>query len=291
MSEKNPEEEKIAQAFLEFVRVVKALRTPETGCPWDLAQDHRSLRPYLIEESYEVIQAIDSGDDAELCDELGDLLLQAVLHAQVADDRGAFNVRNIIEGVHNKMVRRHPHVFGDATAKDAEEVLKNWEQIKSEESAKKSKDETRADRLANIPHELPSLLRAQRLGEKAAKARFDWASMKGVLEKVHEEFGELLEELQVLPELQAAEGRPGDSRSKLPEEKIHAIEHELGDVLFSLCQLARWIGISAEDSLRTGSTRFVERFRAVEDYAGDKFETMSEAELESAWQKIKKNCD
>ncbi len=291
MPQRTAEEEKLAQTFLDFVKVVKALRTPETGCPWDLEQDHRSLRPYLIEESYEVVQAINSGDDAELCDELGDLLLQAVLHSQVADDRGAFNVGNIIKSVHDKMVRRHPHVFGDGSAATSEEVLKNWEQIKTQEKQEKSAAQSRADRLASIPQELPALLRAQRLGEKAAKVRFDWSNIQGVLEKVHEEFAELLDELKEVPGLDAEQGEPGDPRRALSQEKFSALEHELGDVLFSLTQLARWLGISAEDALRSGGTRFIERFRAVESLCGERFESMSEEELENAWQEVKKKAE
>jgi len=281
-------EHDIAQAFLDFVKVVKALRTPETGCPWDLEQDHKSLRPYLIEESYEVLQAIDAGDDAELCDELGDVLLQAVLHGQVAADRGAFSILEITRGVMDKMIRRHPHVFGDTKVKDSAEVLKNWEEIKSEEKGAESKSESRADRLARIPAELPSLLRAQRLGEKAAKVRFDWSNLEGVLEKVHEEMGELLDEIKDLPELEIERGAPGRALKVLSEEKKAALEHEFGDVLFSLTQLARWLGISAEDSLRTCSDRFVSRFRALEELCGERFDSMGEAELEAAWQEIKK---
>src|SRR5579859_8029124 len=156
------------RAFQEFVRIIKALRTPGTGCPWDLEQTHQSLRPYLLEETYEVLEALDRSDDAGLREELGDLLLQIVLHAQLAADRGAFSIQDVLRGIADKMVRRHPHVFGTTRVDSSDEVVKNWDRIKSAER-KGEGEPTEADTFDRLPRGLPALLQAQRVGEKAAK--------------------------------------------------------------------------------------------------------------------------
>jgi MazG family protein len=217
--------EDAVSAFRELVSVIRALRTPGTGCPWDLEQDHRTLRPYLVEEAYEVLDAIDRSDDRALQEELGDLLLQAVLHAQIADDRGAFCIADVVRGITEKMVRRHPHVFGSAQVDGSAEVLRNWEQIKAAEKAARGGAD---DAFASVPEAMPALLRAQRLGAKAARA------MHGDEPVPHQAIGEL-----------------------------ETLDHEqmLGDVLFDLCQLARRMGVNAEDSLRAANRRFVERCR------------------------------
>lgn len=225
-----------AAAFRDFVAVVQALRTPETGCPWDLEQDHRSLRPYLVEEAYEVLDAIDRGDDPGLGEELGDLLLQVVLHAQLADDRGAFSITEVVRGIKEKMVRRHPHVFGTERVSGAAEVVRNWDAIKAVEAGAKGGSPSHAAALARIPAGLPALHRAQRLGEKAVK-RGSAVDNRATLDAVRDGLDRL--------EAGAA-----------PEE----LEKELGEVLFALCQVARRLGVSAEDSLRAANRRFVERF-------------------------------
>jgi MazG family protein len=237
------------QAFREFIAVIKKLRTPGTGCPWDLEQDHRSLRPFLIEEAHEVLDAIDRGDDPAFREELGDLLLQVVLHAQVADDRGAFSITEVIRGIERKMVRRHPHVFQAVKVNGLAEVLKNWDQIKAAEAAEKGHDTSPADGMARLPEGLPALQRAQRLGEKAAKAGFDETS----LVQLPEAF-ELLTQ-----ELHSASGPQGGKR--LAEEQRARLEQGMGDVLFGLCQVARAIGVNAEDSLRACNKRFIARFQ------------------------------
>src|SRR4051794_24257203 len=175
-----------AQAFREFVAVVRALRAPGTGCPWDLEQDHRTLRPYLVEEAYEVLDAIDRGDDRAFREELGDLLLQVVLHAQVADDRGAFSITEVVRGIAEKMVRRHPHVFGSVRVSGSAEVVRNWAQIKAAE--KGAGEASQAAAFARLPEGLPALLRAQRLGEKAAKVGFDWGSARAAFDKARDKF-------------------------------------------------------------------------------------------------------
>lgn len=219
-----------AQAFREFVAVVQALRTPETGCPWDLEQTHQTLRPYVIEEAYEVLDAIDRGDDRALREELGDLLLQVVLHAQLAADRGAFTIADVVADIAAKMVRRHPHVFGAATVSGSAEVVRNWAEIKAAE--KRDLDDAR-DVYDRVPASMPALLRAQQLGGIAAKR-----------------FGE----------------QEGPGEAELMERALASTSHErmeqmLGEMLFSLCQAARRIGISAEDSLRGANERFIEECR------------------------------
>jgi MazG family protein len=215
-----------AKAFRELASVVLALRTPGTGCPWDLEQTHATLRPYLVEEAYEVLDAIDRGDDRALQEELGDLLLQAVLHAQLADDRGAFCIAGVVRGITEKMVRRHPHVFGSVQVDGSAEVLRNWEQIKTAEKAARGGSD---DAFASVPEAMPALLRAQRLGAKAAR------EVHGEEPATHQATGEL--------------------------ETARDQEQVLGDVLFDLCQLARRMGVNAEDSLRAANRRFVERWR------------------------------
>jgi MazG family protein len=251
----NPEE--AAKAFREFVEVIKALRTPGTGCPWDLEQTHQSLRPYLVEEAHEVLDAVDRGDDRLLQEELGDLLLQVVLHAQLADDRGAFAITEVVRGIREKMVRRHPHVFGSVQVSGSAEVAHNWEQIKAAEQQAKG-DASSAAKLARVPESLPALLRAQRLGEKAAKAGFDRGSLAGILSEVRQRLAELEAQLGPVAEGGAA---ASETAARIPEAVRPQLERGLGDVLFGLAQLARWLGVTAEDSLRGAARRFLDRFR------------------------------
>jgi ATP diphosphatase len=246
-----------AKALGDFVSVVKALRTPGTGCPWDLEQDHRSLRPYLIEEAHEVLDAIDRGDDDALQEELGDLLLQVVLHAQLADDRGAFSITEVARGIAAKMVRRHPHVFGSVRVGGSAEVLRNWDEIKAAEARAKGRGSAPGDALARVPEGLPALRRAQRLGEKAAKVHRDWSSPAADLDRVRAEFAALEEEVRAA----AGGAAAAEAARALSPELRERLERVLGDLLFGLCQLARRLGVGAEDSLRGSNRRFVDRFR------------------------------
>jgi len=259
----------IGEAFEQLARIMERLRAPG-GCPWDREQTHASIKPYLIEEAYEVVEAIDANDMDELRGELGDLLLQIVFHAEMAREAGAFSIADVVQGITEKMIRRHPHVFADAQVKDAAEVLHNWSQIKAKE---RSNSEDRSA-IAGVPRGMPALLRAARLGEKASRVGFDWQRPEEVLEKVREETDEL-----------AAELRRGDTA---------AVEAELGDLLLALTSFARRCHLNAEDALARAADRFSERFRRVEEAfhaEGKDLRDVPLAEQEAAWQRIKADSE
>lgn len=231
-----PSEE--AYSFESLVHIMAALRA-ENGCPWDREQDHHTLKRYLIEETYEVIEAINEGDMHSVCEELGDLLLQIVFHAQIAKENGFFNVYRVIKGICEKMIHRHPHVFGETKVSGSEEVLRNWEKIKQKEKRHQSSC------LAGVPKGLPSLLRAEQVQAKVARVGFDWPDHRGALDKVLEEERELRQALRV------------GSQSKIAEE--------LGDLLFAVVNVARLKGINAEEALSATVDKFVRRFGHIED--------------------------
>jgi MazG family protein len=254
--------------FSELVEIVRRLRAPG-GCPWDREQTPATLRPYVIEEAYEVVDAIDAEDPAALCDELGDLLLQVVLHAAIAAESGRFTIEDVIAGLIAKMVRRHPHVFGDVVVSDAAEVVRNWTRIKAEER-RAADTEGPTSALGSLPRELPALHAADRTGEKAARVGFDWPAPAGALAKAREE----LDELE-----QALAG--GDAA---------AIEHELGDALFALASTGRLAGQSAEMALRAALARFGARFRRMEAALraqGREVHGASPTELDAFWEAAK----
>lgn len=239
------------------------------GCPWDREQSHQSIKPYLIEEAYEVAEAIDNDDPEELRKELGDLLLQVVFHAQMAEEAGRFDVTGVVQSICEKMRRRHPHVFGDVQVKDSEEVLHNWSRIKAEERAHSADPSA----IAGVPRAMPALLRAQRLGDKASRVGFDWTRPEEVLEKVREEIGELSAALEV--------GDEGE------------VEAELGDVLLALVSFARRARLNAECALARASDRFEDRFRRMEEsfrVAGKDIRDASPAEQEASWQRVKRGA-
>ncbi len=251
--------------FEKLVGIMHRLRAPG-GCPWDGEQTHASIKPYLIEEAYEVLEAIDGGDDSELCGELGDLLLQVVFHAEMASETGRFAIADVIDAICDKMVRRHPHVFGDTQVDGSAEVLRNWSKIKQQE--RRDSDDTSA--LAGVPRAMPALLRAHRVGEKAATAGFDWSRADGVVGKLREE----------LAELEEAVASQGSER----------VAEELGDLLFAATSLARHLGIRSEDALGGATDRFERRFRLMEERLrseGRDLTAMSEADKDAAWQKAK----
>jgi MazG family protein len=256
----------IGEAFEELVRVMHRLRGPG-GCPWDREQTHDSIKPYLIEEAYEVVEAIDARDDSELCGELGDLLLQIVFHAEMAGEQGRFSVTDVIRAITEKMVRRHPHVFADTRVSGAGEVVRNWSRIKAGERR------TAADSsaLAGVPRAMPALLRAQRLGEKAGHAGFDWREASGVLAKLSEELDELRTAM--------ANGDPA------------RVEAELGDLLYAATSLARHVRLSAEDALTRAADRFSRRFRFMEDALaahGRDIHSATAEELDALWEEAKR---
>jgi len=262
-------------ALSELIAVVAQLRNPQGGCPWDLEQTHASLVPYVLEEAHEVADAIRHGDDAHLAEELGDLLLQVVLHAQIASEEGRFDLAQVASGISQKLIRRHPHVFAGAEAADITAVKATWESIKNAEAAEKigkqSSSEPSAsplsDRLAGKVRGQPALAGAMTISKTAAAAGFEWDDMAGVWEKVHEELDELKEAV--------AHG-----------DKAHAQE-ELGDVLFTLVNVARWCAIDPEAGLAGTNRRFLDRFSRVEAALGGNLQGRSIRELEGLWQQAK----
>lgn len=233
--------------------IMARLRDPQRGCPWDLEQDFASIAAYTIEEAYEVADAIDRGDLPGLCDELGDLLLQVVFHAQMAQERGAFGFGDVVDAISDKMIRRHPHIFGDAAAGDAETVLRNWEAIKRDERAAAGDTDTSA--LAGIARGLPEWQRAVKLQARAARVGFDWPGPAPVIDKLHEE----IEEVRV--EFDAVAAHPDDAAAQ------DRLEEELGDLLFVAANLARHAKVDVGAALRRANHKFERRFRAMEAMA------------------------
>jgi MazG family protein len=267
--------------FEKLVAVQARLRAPN-GCPWDREQTHATLRTYLIEEAYEVLEALEGGDDAKFAEEMGDLLLQIVFHSQIAREEGRFTVADVIREVHDKMVRRHPHVFGEKRAKNAAEVLKNWEQLKKEErsaAAKKNGDGAKkAESLMDgVSKALPATLEGFQLTRRAARIGFDWESVDGVLEKMKEETEELRSEIG---------GRPRQGHRK----KSARTEEEMGDLLFAAVNLARWLEIDPEIALKKANAKFAARFRGMEKMAGESGKALANVpreELERLWVQAK----
>ena len=294
-----PSADGAAAALAELLAVVDRLRDPEHGCPWDLEQTHRSLIPYVLEEAHEVADAIRHGNDAHLAEELGDLLLQVVLHARIASESGRFDFASVAQGISAKLVRRHPHVFGTAEARDSAAVRLHWEAIKLREQAERDQSQAAtapavtpasgaeplqagadsdspaasagpsplSDRLAGKVRGLPALAGAMTISRKAAAAGFEWDAIDGVWAKVEEELGELQEAV--------ASGNRG-----------HAQE-ELGDLLFTLVNVARWGDLDPEEGLAGTNRRFLDRFRRVEAALGGDLGGHSIGELESHWRAAK----
>ncbi|HEY6074534.1 MAG TPA: nucleoside triphosphate pyrophosphohydrolase [Anaerolineales bacterium] len=251
--------------FRKLAGIMERLRA-EGGCEWDRAQSHASLRQYLLEEAHEVLDAISRKNPELLCEELGDLLIQILFHAQIAKENGDFDISDVISSISEKMVRRHPHVFSDATAKTPEAVSLQWDHIKKTIENKKH-----ASLIGGVPRKFPSLLRAAKLTKKAARAGFDWENTEQVMEKVEEELRELKEAV--------SDGDPGK------------LEHELGDMLFALVNLARFININPEVALITANSRFERRFQIMEKIAaksGSSIEESDLATLDRYWEMAKK---
>jgi tetrapyrrole methylase family protein/MazG family protein len=253
-----PAADPAADAFLEFAVVIARLRGPD-GCPWDREQTYASLKRFMIEEAYEAIEAVDSGRIETLCDELGDVLIQVVLNAQLAAEEGSFTITDVIEGVTAKLIRRHPHVFGDVTVADSAEVLRNWEAIKRTEKPE------RTSILDGVPRDLPALMKAMEVSKRAVKVGFEWPSLNEVFAKLHEEIAEL--------------------QSALPTADPEAIAGEIGDLLFTTVNIARFLKVDPEDALRTMVARFSDRFRHMERAAAHEGRALTELSLDE-WDRL-----
>jgi XTP/dITP diphosphohydrolase len=254
-------------ALQELIDVVAKLRSPDGGCPWDLAQTPESLTPYIIEEAYEVVDAIQTGDKKAIAEELGDLLLQVVLQAQIASEKGDFTLKEIAEGIAQKLIRRHPHVFGDVTVENVDEVRQNWETIKAAEKGETLENQKLSDKLDRYRRSLPPLNAAMKISKKAAAVGFEWNNIEEVWDKFHEELGEF--------------------QQALAEETQERQESELGDLLFAIIQLARWHKLDPSAGLQGTSLRFIQRLQKMEDVIDRPLTNYSLEELDELWQQAK----
>ena len=249
----------------DLVDIVEILRSPD-GCPWDREQDHKSIRRDFLEETYEVIEAINKDDRDGLLEELGDVLLQVVFHTQIEREKGSFELSDVADGICKKMIERHPHVFGDVNAETSEQVLENWDVIKKQTKSQKTQTES----MLSIPREFPALMRADKVQKKAAKVGFDWDSADGAFDKVSEEIAELKEAV-------------------LKGEQNH-IHEEFGDLLFSVVNVSRFIKVDSEEALTCATDKFIDRFAKVEQMAKDRGLVMKETsleELDKLWDEAK----
>lgn len=250
--------------FNELLKIMSALRG-EKGCPWDMEQTRESLKPFIVEEAYEVLEAIDEKNPAAIKEELGDLLFQIVFQCQLAKEKGEFDMSDVLDKIGKKLIARHPHVFGNADYKTSEEVLVHWE------AQKKREGKHRESIIDGIPKTLPSLLRAHRLQDRAARVGFDWEQLEEVLDKLDEELKEF--------------------KNAFKEKKQDGIEDELGDIFFVLVNISRFVGVNPEDALRKTISKFISRFRYIEMAAADlgkKLSDMTLAEMDALWDEAKK---
>ncbi len=261
--------EKDSYTFEDLVQIVKILRAPD-GCPWDKVQTHKSIRGNFIEETYEVIEAIDTDDTELLKEELGDVLLQVVFHAQMEAELNTFNIDDVADGICKKLIVRHPHIFGDVQADTPDKVLKNWDEIKMKTKSQKSQGEV----MQGIARSLPALMRSTKIQQKAAKVGFDWDNADGALSKVDEELGELRAAIKY--------GNDGN------------VEEELGDLLFSVVNVSRFLTVDSEKALYNACEKFIKRFTQVEKLAKERGVDMSQSnlsELDSLWDEVKINTE
>ena len=253
--------------FEKLVKIIEQLRS-EDGCPWDIEQTHQSLRPYLLEECYEVLEAIDSENDDDLVAELGDVLLQIVFHSQIASENKRFDIEDVCKSIVEKLIRRHPHVFGDKLCINKQQVITTLDNIKKQE--KNEIGHQHRSYLDGIPNNIPSLVRSQKLQQEASKQGFDWPSVDGPLKKLKEECDELIEACQ--------------------QDSIEKIEDEFGDIIFSIVNIARFLNLDAEQSLRVATNKFERRFRAVENKLAEQkieIKQLDLQQLDALWNKIK----
>jgi XTP/dITP diphosphohydrolase len=258
----------VVDALQHLIEVVAKLRSPEGGCPWDLEQTQQTLIPYIIEEAYETVHAIKSQDQNAIAEELGDLLLQVVLQAQVAQDSGYFSLKEVAQGIAEKLIRRHPHVFGEIEVDSVETVRENWEKIKAEEKGISLEEkQLLSAKLTRYTQTLPPLMAGTKISQKAATVGFEWENIEGVWEKFEEELAEFKEALQT-------------------EDKEHQ-ESELGDLFFTLINLARWYKLNPSDALDGTNQRFIQRLSLMESFADKPLENYTLGELETLWKKAK----
>ncbi|UCF37948.1 MAG: nucleoside triphosphate pyrophosphohydrolase [Acidobacteriota bacterium] len=258
--------------FQKLVDLMRLLRSPD-GCPWDREQDRETLKPMLIEEAHEVLEALDSEDADDLCEELGDLLFQVIFHCQIAEECNEFDAFEVCKRVYLKMVRRHPHVFGDVEISDSDELLRNWEDLKAAEKKAAGKEEAIRDSMMDgIPKSLPAMYKTYQVTAKASRVGFDWSSITGIREKVFEEFDELEEALE--------------------QEDSRQIKEEVGDLLFAALNVARFLEIDPETALNQANAKFEQRFRSMEQVIRDRGNSLKDTpleEMEAVWQANKVN--
>ena len=284
------------ERFERAVEIMERLRAPG-GCPWDREQTFDSIKPYTLEETYEVLEAIDKRDWHELAGELGDLLLQVLFYAEMAKEQSSFTIDDVIERLSSKLVHRHPHVFGDVKADTSDEVKKNWEALKVEERKKRQRDEDGTKThsiLGGVSSAMPSLLEASKLSSRAAQAGFDWPNIDGLFDKLQEETEELRHELKEFPApgpRPQGRGVAGSGRTVVPESLQGRLEDEVGDLFFVLVNIARYLSVDPESALRKSNRKFKRRFQWMEERLRDSGRTPQQAgldELESLWQQSKK---
>ena len=256
------------QALQHLIDVVAKLRSPDGGCPWDLEQTHQSLIPYVIEEAYEVVDAIQSGDSRAIAEELGDLLMQVVLHAQIASESGQFAIAEVAEGIAQKLIRRHPHVFAEVQITDMAEIHQNWERIKASEKGEDlATTQKLSYKLKRYARSLPPLMAAMKISQKAAAQGFEWDNVEGVWAKFHEELAELHQAI--------------DHESKENQES------ELGDLLFTIINVARWHGLDPTAALQSTNRKFIQRLEVMENLSDRTLDNLAIAELDQLWQQAK----
>jgi MazG family protein len=287
------------ERFERAVSIMARLRGPG-GCPWDREQTFDSIKPYTLEEAYEVLEAIDNRDWDELRGELGDLLLQVLFYSQMAAEGKQFSIDDVLDRLSNKLVDRHPHVFGDVTAETSADVLRNWEALKAEEKKKRleagggksAKQEDKESVLAGVSSVMPALLEAHKLSSRAAHVGFDWPEIGGLFEKLEEETTELKVELQQLPfrAERPGKGVAGSGKPQVPEKLRHRLEEEVGDLFFVLVNIARYLSLDPESALKKTNRKFKRRFQWMEEQLRANERTPQQAtmdELESLWQQAK----
>ncbi len=283
------------ERFERAVSIMERLRAPG-GCPWDREQTFDSIKPYTLEETYEVLEAIDNRDWPELAGELGDLLLQVLFYAEMGKEQGSFSIDDVLERLSSKLINRHPHVFGDARADTSADVKRNWEAIKVEERKKKQAGdgpEQRRSNLAGVSYAMPAMLEASKVSSRAAQAGFDWPDVEGLFDKLREETQELREELKKFPApgpQPQGRGVAGSGRTEVPAELQVRLEEEVGDLFFVLVNVARYLSIDPESALRKTNRKFKSRFQWMEarlHESGRSADQASMEELESLWRQAK----